>query len=195
MWSPLWCFVLKKLFKVNRYPACEKPRNYCEHYNPIWWNQTNFQKSSWMSTLIAWRIIRDNSCFLPKKKGELLQDDFSWALAKLKSRLAPPPRKAWLHIIYSTSSLLRQRTSQPMKRFSNRVLSTFSCSSCWGRVWPRCLSCLLSAVGRGALQGLTRMKFPDWFLAAGSQVKQDWSVKEAFADLKEDFSMQAATRS
>ena len=35
VWSPLWCFVLKKLFKVNRYPACEKPRNYCEHYNPI----------------------------------------------------------------------------------------------------------------------------------------------------------------
>ena len=39
------------------------------------------------------------------------------------------------------------------------------------------------------------MKFPDWFLAAGSQVKQDWPAIEAFADLKEDFSMQAATRS
>ena len=88
-----------------------------------------------------------------------------------------------------------QRASQSMKRFSNRVLSTCSGSSCWGRVWPRRLSFVLSAPGRGALLGLARMKFPDWFLAAGSQVKQDWSVKEAFADLKEDFSMQAATRS
>ena len=33
-------------------PTCEKLRNYCEYYNnPILWNRTNFQKSSWMSTL------------------------------------------------------------------------------------------------------------------------------------------------
>ena len=58
------------------------------------------------------------------------------------------------------------------------------------RVWPGRLSLL--ALGE-AWPGLVRMKFQDFFLSAGSQVKQYWFAIEAFADLKEDFSMQAAT--
>ena len=67
----------------------------------------------------------------------------------------------------------------------------------WNRVWPRRLPLL--ALGE-AWQGFVRMKFPDFLLAAGSQVKQYWlaieaiEAIEAFTDLKEDLAMVTATK-
>ena len=69
--SLLWCFVLEKSLEVNRYPTCEKTRNYfmkSDQFSEVVMN---------VSSEIAWGIIRDNSCFLLKKRGELHQDDFS----------------------------------------------------------------------------------------------------------------------
>ena len=59
------------------------------------------------------------------------------------------------------------------------------------RIWPGRLSLL--ALDEGC-PGLVRMKFPDFFLSAGSQVKQYWLAIEAFADLKEDLAMVIATK-
>ena len=78
--SLLWCFVLEKSLEVNRYPTCEKTRNYFMKSDQFSEGVMN------VSSEIAWGIIRDNSCFLLKKRGELHQDDFSWTLAMLKSR-------------------------------------------------------------------------------------------------------------
>ena len=61
----------------------------------------------------------------------------------------------------------------------------------WNRVWPRRLPLL--ALGE-AWQGFVRMKFPDFLLAAGSQVKQYWLAIEALADMKEDLAMVTATK-
>ena len=69
--SFVWCFVLEKPLEVNRYPTCEKTRNYfmkSDQFSEVVMN---------VSSEIAWGIIRDNSCFLLKKRGELHQDDFS----------------------------------------------------------------------------------------------------------------------
>ena len=70
--SFVWCFVLEKPLEVNKYPACEKPRNYCLYY------KLQFSEVV-MNVLceIAWGIIRDTSGFILKKRGELHQDDFN----------------------------------------------------------------------------------------------------------------------
>ena len=69
--SLLWCFVLEKSLEVNKYPTCEKTRNYFMKLDQFSEGVMN------VSSEIAWGIIRDNSCFLLKKRGELHQDDFS----------------------------------------------------------------------------------------------------------------------
>ena len=70
--SFVWCFVLELKSEVNRYPACEKPRNYCLYYK--------LQFSEVVMNVIceiSWGIIRDTSGFILKKRGELHQDDFN----------------------------------------------------------------------------------------------------------------------
>ena len=70
---------------------------------------------------IAWGIIRDNSGFILKKRGELHQDDFSWTLAMLKSRLAPP--------------LTTKASWSPPRGWSSRTSPCHPCSCHDGQPW------------------------------------------------------------
>ena len=80
--SFVWCFVLEKPLKV---------------ISSLWETQELLLILQFSEVVmnvlseIAWGIIRDKSGFILKKRGELHQDDFSWTLAMLKSRLVPLP--------------------------------------------------------------------------------------------------------
>ena len=79
--SFVWCFVLEKPLEV---------------ISSLWETQELLLILQFSEVVmnvlseIAWGIIRDKSGFILKKRGELHQDDFSWTLAMLKSRLTPP---------------------------------------------------------------------------------------------------------
>ena len=87
--SFVWCFVLEKSLKV---------------ISSLWETQELLLILQFSEVVmnvlseIAWGIIKDNSGFILKMWGELHQDDFSWSLAMLKSRLTPPltTKASWL---------------------------------------------------------------------------------------------------
>ena len=110
--SFVWCFVLEKPLKV---------------ISSLWETQELLLILQFSEVVmnvlseIAWGIIRDKSGFILKKRGELHQDDFSWTLAMLKSRLAPP--------------LTTKASWSPPRGWSSRTSPCHPCSCHDGQPW------------------------------------------------------------
>jgi hypothetical protein len=76
---------------------CAWKASQSEQISSLWKIQKLLQKLQFSEVVmkflceVASGIIRDNSGFILKRRGELHQYDSSWTLAMLKSRLVPLP--------------------------------------------------------------------------------------------------------